>query len=42
MQWFSSTPGSEGTHEYTLEVKLGTATSGSIRYTSMSLLEFYV
>ena len=42
MQWFSSTPGSEGTHEYTLEMKLGTATSVSVRYVSMSLLEFYV
>lgn len=41
MQWFSTTPGSEGAHEYTLEVSLGTATSASVRYVSMSLLEFY-
>ena len=39
MQWFTSTPPGEGTHEYTLEGRLNGATSAWIRFVSMSLLE---
>jgi hypothetical protein len=41
MQWFTTTPPTSGTHEYTIEGKLGTATSAKVRFVSMSLLEFY-
>lgn len=41
MQWHTSAAASEGTHEYTLEARLGSATSASVRYVSMSVLEFY-
>jgi hypothetical protein len=41
MQWFTSTAPSAGTHEYTIEAKLGTATAAKVRFVSMSLLEFY-
>lgn len=39
MQWFTSTPPSAGTHTYTIEGKLGAATSAAARFTSLSLLE---
>jgi hypothetical protein len=42
MQWFTTTTPSEGTHEYTIEAIKGTAGSASVRYVSMSLLEFYL
>lgn len=42
MQWFTTEQGSEGTHAYSLQARLGKATSASVRYVSMSLLEFYV
>ena len=42
MQWFTTTPPSPGTHEYTLEGIKGSAGSAFVRFVSMSLLEFYV
>lgn len=41
MQWFTTTAPSAGTHEYTIEAKLGAATAAKVRFVSMSLLEFY-
>jgi hypothetical protein len=41
MQWFTTTPPSPGTHEYTLEAKLNGASAATVRFISMSLLEFY-
>lgn len=41
MQWFTTTSPTAGTHEYTIEAKLGTATAAKVRFVSMSLLEFY-
>ena len=38
MQWYISGTPSEGTHEYTLEGRLVTATSAAVRFVSMSLL----
>lgn len=39
MQWFTTTPPSAGTHHYTLEGRLNGATSASVRFVSMTLLE---
>lgn len=39
MQWFTTTPPTAGTHEYTIEGKLNGATSAAVRFTSLSLLE---
>jgi len=39
MQWFSSDVPLAGTHEYTLEGRLNGASSASVRFVSMSLLE---
>lgn len=42
MQWYISGTPLEGTHEYTLEGRLVSATSASVRFVSMSLLEVVV
>jgi hypothetical protein len=42
MQWYTSTAPSAGTHHYTLEGRLNTATSAKVRFVSMSLLEMCV
>jgi hypothetical protein len=42
MQWFTTTPPTEGTHEYTIEAIKGVAGSAAVRFVSMSLLEFYL
>jgi hypothetical protein len=39
MQFFTTTPPTAGTHEYKIEGRLNGATSMSVRFTSMSLLE---
>lgn len=38
-KFYSSSAPTDGTNEYTLEARLNTATSGSVRFFSMSLLE---
>ena len=42
MEWVTTEPATEGSHEYTIEARLGgEATSVSVRYVSMSLLKLH-